>query len=524
MANKYTMYETVIFDLDGTLLDTLDDLAAAVNAALTEFGYVERSKDEVRSFVGNGIRLLMERAVGVPCENFEEILTAFKRYYGEHCAEKTKAYDDVLLLLSELKRRGVRTAVLSNKADFAVKKLAETYFGDLLMEAVGENESAGIRKKPAPDALFSVMEKLNANPKKTVYVGDSDVDIQTAKNGGVDCIAVTWGFRDEEFLRENGAEICIDKPLELLSFVGLPKFSEGKIGNTSYRALVGLQKELSLPAEIFVKCEQENAGGSIKDRVAQAIIDDAERSGKLKKGGAIIEATSGNTGIGLALVAAARGYRAIIVMPDTMSLERRKMIADCGGEVVLTEGKKGMSGAVEKANELLKTTKNSVLADQFNNPVCALAHYQTTAWEIWEQAKGELDIFTACVGTGGTLSGIGRYLKEQNPKIQVVAIEPAASPLLSKGKAGAHGIQGIGANFIPKVLDCSVYNEVVTVTDEEAFEMAKRLRDTDRLFVGISSGAAVSAAVKLALRPENRGKKIWTVLPDEGGRYLSILP
>ena len=523
MANGHTMYETVIFDLDGTLLDTLEDLTAAVNAALSQFGYPTRTLEEVRAFVGNGIRVLMERAVGVETENFEEILTAFKRYYGEHCADKTKAYDGILLLLAELKRRGVRTAVLSNKADFAVKKLAKAYFGDLLMEAIGENEAAGIRKKPAPDALFAVMGRLGADPKTTVYVGDSEVDIQTAKHAGVDCIAVTWGFRDEEFLRENGATVCMHRPLEILSVVVQSKFSEEKIGHTPYRKLTGLKKALGLPADIFVKCENENAGGSIKDRVAQAIIDDAERSGKLKKGGAIIEATSGNTGIGLALVAAARGYRAIIVMPDSMSIERRKLIADCGGEVVLTDGKKGMTGAIERANELLQEMENSVLADQFNNPVCAQVHYEKTAVEIWEQACGKMDIFTACVGTGGTLTGIGKYVKEQDAGVKVVAIEPAASPLLSEGKSGAHGIQGIGANFIPAVLDCSVYDEVVTVTDDEAFAMAKRLRDTDGLFVGISSGAAVAAAVKLALRSENTGKRIWTILPDEGGRYLSIL-
>lgn len=523
MANGHTMYETVVFDLDGTLLDTLDDLTAAVNAALSAFGYPLRSRDEVRSFVGNGIRLLMERAIGKRVERFEEVLDEFKRYYGVHCADKTQAYDGILLLLSELKRRGIRTAVLSNKADFAVKKLSKAYFDELLMESIGENESAGIRKKPAPDALLAVMERLGADPKTTVYVGDSDVDIQTAKNAGVDCIAVTWGFRDEPFLRKNGASVCIDKPLELLARVSRPKFSEDKIGKTSYRALTGLKESLAFEADIFVKCEQENVGGSIKDRVAQAIIDEAERLGKLKKGGCVIEATSGNTGIGLALVAAARGYKAVIVMPDTMSVERRKMIADCGGEVVLTDGKKGMSGAVEKANELLKKTENSILADQFNNPVCAEVHYRTTAREIWAQADGKIDIFAACVGTGGTLTGIGRYLKEQNPNIQIIAIEPSASPLLSEGKAGAHGIQGIGANFIPSVLDCSVYDRVITVSDEEAFFMARTLQKTDGLFVGISSGAAVAAAVKLAKEPENKGKRIWTVLPDEGGRYLSIL-
>ncbi len=273
---------------------------------------------------------------------------------------------------------------------------------------------------------------------------------------------------------------------------------------------------------LFVKLENRNVGGSIKDRVALAIIKDAEESGKLKSGGTVIEATSGNTGIGLALVGRARGYKTVIVMPDTMSVERQRLIKAYGGEVVLTEGKKGMQGAVEKANEILATTPNSILADQFNNPICWKAHYKTTGPEIWEQTQGCVDIFVACVGTGGTITGVGKYLKEKNPDVKVVAVEPAASPLLSQGWAGGHGIQGIGANFIPKVLDRTVYDEVVTVTDEEAFKTAKELCQAEGLFVGISSGAAVAAAVKIAKRPENKGKKIVTVLPDEGGRYLSL--
>ncbi len=297
------------------------------------------------------------------------------------------------------------------------------------------------------------------------------------------------------------------------------KFSENAIGNTPLREL----KTFSARAKILAKCENENAGGSIKDRVAQAIIDDAEGRGKLQKGGVIIEATSGNTGIGLALVGRERGYETIIVMPDTMSVERRQMIANAGGRVELTDGKAGMQGAVERANALLGKLENAVLADQFNNRVCADVHYQKTGVEIWEQAQGKVDIFVACVGTGGTLSGVGKYLKERNPKIQVVAVEPSSSPLLSQGRAGAHAIQGIGANFIPAVLDRSIYDEVVTVTDEEAFDFARRLQKEEGLFVGISSGAAVAASWKVANRPENEGKTVVTVLPDCGDRYATIL-
>ena len=292
------------------------------------------------------------------------------------------------------------------------------------------------------------------------------------------------------------------------------------IGNTPLIRLE--QADAGLPARIYAKVEGENPAGSIKDRVALAIVEDAEKNGRLLKGGTVIEATSGNTGIGLAYVCEQRGYRAVIVMPDSMSVERRELIASYAAEVVLTDGKLGMSGAVEKAMQLLQDTPNSILADQFNNPVCAKAHYETTGVEIWEQTQGKVDIFVACVGTGGTLTGTGRYLKEQNPNIEVVAVEPAASPLLSQGRAGAHGIQGIGANFIPKVLDRTVYDEVVTVTDEESIATAKALNRTG-LSVGISSGAAVTAARKIAERPENAGKTVVTILPDEGGRYASIL-
>ena len=290
-----------------------------------------------------------------------------------------------------------------------------------------------------------------------------------------------------------------------------------EIGNTP---LVRLDKiDACLSARIFAKVEGLNPAGSIKDRVALAIVEDAEKSGRLIAGGTVIEATSGNTGIGLAYVCKQRGYRAVIVMPDSMSVQRRQILADYGAEVVLTDGAKGMSAAVERAQELLQNTPNAILADQFNNPVCATAHYNTTGVEIWNQTQGQVDIFVACVGTGGTLTGVGKYLKQQNPNVRVVAVEPAASPLLSQGRAGTHGIQGIGANFIPKVLDCSVYDEVLTVTDEEAVAMAKNLYQTEDLSVGISSGAAVAAAIVLAKRAENAGKNIVTILPDEGGRY-----
>ena len=295
-----------------------------------------------------------------------------------------------------------------------------------------------------------------------------------------------------------------------------------KIGNTRLARLSNIEKIYHLKAALYAKVESENAGGSIKDRVAVAIIDQAEADGKLKNGGAIVEATSGNTGVGLALVGKARGYKTLIVMPDSMSVERRALIQSYGGEIELTDGKKGMQGAVERAQELVKNTPNSVLADQFNNPACVAAHYQTTAPEIWAQTEGKTDIFVAAVGTGGTLTGIGKFLKEQNADIKVVAVEPQKSPLLSQGKAAVHGIQGIGANFIPAVLDRNIYDEVLTVTDEEAFAIAKLLKKEENIYVGISSGANVAAAIALAKREENAGKNIVTVLPDDGGRYASI--
>ncbi|MBQ8395324.1 MAG: cysteine synthase A [Clostridia bacterium] len=296
-----------------------------------------------------------------------------------------------------------------------------------------------------------------------------------------------------------------------------------KVGNTSLVQLHTMQEKYGWSARIFAKLERENEGGSIKDRVALAILNDAESKGLIEKGGAVVEATSGNTGIGLALVCRARGYRAIIVMPDSMSVERQELLKSYGAELVLTDGKEGMQAAVERAKEIVKTTPNSLLADQFNNPVCAQVHYDTTGVEIWEQTAGNIDIFVACVGTGGTLTGVGKYLKEQKPQIQVVAVEPASSPLLSQGRAGAHKIQGIGANFIPAVLDRQVYNEVVTVTDEDAFAFAKALKSDEGLSVGISSGAALAAAAELAKRAENKGKRIVTIFPDDGNRYNSVL-
>lgn len=287
------------------------------------------------------------------------------------------------------------------------------------------------------------------------------------------------------------------------------------VGNTPL-----LRTDWTTEANVLAKVEYFNLAGSIKDRVAKAIIEDAERSGKLKKGGAVIEATSGNTGIGLASIAAIKGYRCIIVMPETMSIERRKLIQGYGAEIVLTDGKSGMRGAVERAKELNAQIPDSILAGQFENPVCVTAHYQTTAKEIWEQTQGKVDIFVAGIGTGGTITGVGRFLKERNKNVQIIGVEPASSPLLTKGVAGAHKIQGIGANFVPSILDRSVLDEVMTVTDEEAFECARALGKKG-LFVGISSGAAAQAAIFVANRKENAGKNIVVILPDGGGRYLS---
>ena len=296
---------------------------------------------------------------------------------------------------------------------------------------------------------------------------------------------------------------------------------EQLIGKTPLLELTHVERELGLKARLLAKLEAFNPGGSAKDRVAMAMVDDAERRGLLRPGATIIEPTSGNTGIGLAVMAAARGYRAIIVMPDTMSMERRLLLGAYGAELVLTEGAKGMQGAIDKAEELARELEGSFIPGQFVNPANPAAHYQTTGPEIWVDTDGQVDVFVAGVGTGGTLTGVGRYLKEQNPGVKVVAAEPAASPLLSGGKAGPHGLQGIGANFIPEVLDRAVYDEVVPVTEADAYAMGRLLGRREGVLAGISSGAALWAAVEVAKRPESEGKTVVVLLPDTGDRYLS---
>ena len=293
------------------------------------------------------------------------------------------------------------------------------------------------------------------------------------------------------------------------------------IGKTPLLELVHLEKELGLQAKILAKLEYFNPAGSVKDRIAKAMIDDAESKGLLKPGSVIIEPTSGNTGIGLASVAAARGYRIIIVMPETMSVERRQLMKAYGAELVLTEGAKGMKGAIAKADELAKEIPHSFIPGQFVNPANPAVHRATTGPEIWEDTDGKVDIFVAGVGTGGTVTGVGEYLKSQNPNVQVVAVEPATSPVLSKGTPGAHKIQGIGAGFVPAVLNTGVYDEVIPVENEAAFATGKKIGKSEGVLVGISSGAAVWAAIELAKRPENKGKTIVALLPDTGDRYLS---
>lgn len=293
------------------------------------------------------------------------------------------------------------------------------------------------------------------------------------------------------------------------------------VGNTPILEPTNIEREHGLSATVLVKLECFNPAGSAKDRVGLKMILDAESKGILKKGSTVIEPTSGNTGIGLASVAAARGYKVILTMPDTMSIERRNLLKAYGAEIVLTEGKLGMSGAVEKAEELAKELPDSFIAGQFYNPVNPLVHYETTGPEIWRDTDGKVDIFVAGVGTGGTLSGVGKYLKEQNPDIKVIAVEPDDSPLLSKGTAGPHGIQGIGANFVPENLDRSVIDEIVTVTTEEAYAAGKAMARLEGVLVGISSGAALHAALDVAKRPENHCKTIVALLPDTGERYLS---
>ena len=293
------------------------------------------------------------------------------------------------------------------------------------------------------------------------------------------------------------------------------------IGKTPLLELTHLEKQLGLEAKLVVKLEYFNPAGSVKDRVAKAIIEDAEASGRLKEGSVIIEPTSGNTGIGLASVAAAKGYRLIITMPETMSVERRQLIKAYGAELVLTEGAKGMKGAIAKAEELQAEIPNSIIAGQFINPANPKAHKETTGPDIWEDTDGEVDIFVAGVGTGGTVTGVGEFLKSQKASVKVVAVEPADSPVLSKGTAGAHKIQGIGAGFVPDVLNTGVYDEVIPVTNDDAFATGKLLGKNEGVLVGISSGAALWAAIELAKRPENKGKTIVALLPDTGDRYLS---
>lgn len=299
------------------------------------------------------------------------------------------------------------------------------------------------------------------------------------------------------------------------------KSADQLIGNTPLVELTKIEKELGLEAKILAKLEYFNPAGSVKDRIAKAMIDDAEKSGKLKPGSVIIEPTSGNTGIGLASVAAARGYRIIIVMPETMSVERRQLMAAYGAELVLTEGAKGMKGAIAKAQELADETENSFIPGQFVNEANPKAHFETTGPEIYEDTDGEVDIFVAGVGTGGTVTGTGQYLKSKKPEVKVVAVEPETSPVLLQGKAGSHKIQGIGAGFVPDVLDTSVYNEIIPVADNDAFETGRLIGRKEGVLVGISSGAAVYAAIQLAKRPENKGKNIVVLLPDTGDRYLS---
>ena len=293
------------------------------------------------------------------------------------------------------------------------------------------------------------------------------------------------------------------------------------IGKTPLLELTHIEKNLGLKAKILAKLEYFNPAGSVKDRVAKAMIDDAEEKGLLKPGSVIIEPTSGNTGIGLAAVAAARGYRIIIVMPDTMSVERRQLMKAYGAELVLSEGAKGMKGAIAKADELAASIPGSFIPGQFVNPANPKAHFETTGPEIYADTDGKVDIFVAGVGTGGTITGVGEYLKSKKPEVKVVAVEPATSPVLSKGTAGAHKIQGIGAGFVPKVLDTGVYDEIIPVANEDAFAVGKQIGKAEGVLVGISSGAAAWAAIELAKRPENEGKTIVVLLPDTGDRYLS---
>lgn len=293
------------------------------------------------------------------------------------------------------------------------------------------------------------------------------------------------------------------------------------IGKTPLLELSQLEQKLNLKAKLLAKLECFNPAGSVKDRVALSMIEDAKKSGKLKKDSVIIEPTSGNTGIGLAAICAAKGYRLIIVMPETMSMERRKLMTAYGAELVLTDGTKGMSGAIEKANELLREIPGSVLAGQFENPANPKAHLETTGPEIWKDTNGSVDIFVAGVGTGGTISGVGEYLKSKNSKIQIIGVEPASSPVLSEGTSGSHKIQGIGAGFVPKVLNTGIYDEIITVSDDNAISTARLLGISEGFLGGYSTGAALAAAIEVAKRKENAGKNIVVLFPDSGDRYLS---
>ncbi|MEE1114974.1 MAG: cysteine synthase A [Eubacterium sp.] len=297
--------------------------------------------------------------------------------------------------------------------------------------------------------------------------------------------------------------------------------SIGLIGNTPLVEVVNIEKKYDLKAKVLVKLEYFNPAGSVKDRIAKAMIEDAEESGKLKPGATIVEPTSGNTGIGLASVAAAKGYKVILTMPETMSVERRNILKAYGAELVLTEGSKGMSGAIAKAKEIVAATPGAVLTGQFDNPANPKAHYLTTGPEIWNDTDGAVDVFVAGVGTGGTLSGTGKYLKEQKADVKIVAVEPATSPVLTEGHGGPHKIQGIGAGFVPAVLDTEIYDEVITIDNEVPFATSKELAHLEGVLVGISSGAALAAAIQLAQRPENEGKTIVALLPDSGDRYYS---
>ena len=299
------------------------------------------------------------------------------------------------------------------------------------------------------------------------------------------------------------------------------KGAQGLIGNTPLVEISNIEKELSLPAAVLVKLEYLNPAGSVKDRVAKAMIEDAEKKGLLKEGSVIIEPTSGNTGIGLAAIAAVKGYRVILTMPETMSVERRNILKAYGAEIVLTEGAKGMKGAIEKAEQLAGEIPGAFIPGQFVNPANSAAHRSSTGPEIWEDTEGKVDIFVAGVGTGGTLTGVGEYLKAKNPQIRIVAVEPSDSPVLSEGKSGPHKLQGIGAGFVPEVLNTDIYDEIIQIRSEEAYAASKLLAKKEGVLVGISSGAALHAAFELARRPENKGKTIVALLPDSGDRYYS---